>query len=763
MNEAEPATVKLAELLRSPDDLDKISALKAEFTRKKAAVDSQLRISLQEQLALTQAGMSSISDGQRSVDQIKAEMQKIDKLCAEAQNMIRDFPHINLVAQTHRNFMQVEAIKNDIEEFDQRLLLIERLLREDDADMENQPNLLAIHYELTKLRDIKDSTMDQVRSAGDVCEELINNLQLPTGATLQDYFSKLNEVVDWFDDHVGTACMQLIPLIQSGNNGLVVRLALIIEEEEKNDKKARALQDAQQEYKELASRFKSFTTGKKEVRGYKEKFLKAIELACAGQMEQANAMFDEDETKLEKSVRWYFNDLNTVKLGMVNLMPKKWKIFQTYVNLYHKQMHDWLIQRIDDPNLRPPQLLAIVDWVDKYYMKMRKLGVPDDQLRPHVIDDRAGEIIREYRQLIINSVDEWMDRMAKADSQNFLQRDESALDNDEAGAFRTKTLSDMWRMLREQLEVAKASDRSDIVEGVVESMFRALQSRQRMWEQLIDAELQKYADAVGPAAAPDGYQPLQDWLIAIANDQIACIDDADEADGQIGYLTRFTRDVLPLVSPEYANAVASPALDGLRDGYVDLSTHCLAVFAALIFAVDFRVLLPEFFTQAWYGKRGMGQAISTFEDYLNDYAPTLHPSLRDILAEELADEMLVRYLSAVRNKGVKFRRTDPFVDKIKDDVLSVFSFFEKFETFANVKLKWKAIQGFVELLETEKVLVPNVYEALKVEYWDLSMGWVESVLRARDDFDRSLLNAVKAKAAAIEVQRGPETIMGKIK
>ena len=37
------------------------------------------------------------------------------------------------------------------------------------------------------------------------------------------------------------------------------------------------------------------------------------------------------------------------------------------------------------------------------------------------------------------------------------------------------------------------------------------------------------------------------------------------------------------------------------------------------------------------------------------------------------------------------------------------------------------------------------------------------MLRARDDFDRGMLNAVKARAAQIDVVRGMETIMMKVK
>jgi hypothetical protein len=349
--------------------------------------------------------------------------------------------------------------------------------------------------------------------------------------------------------------------------------------------------------------------------------------------------------------------------------------------------------------------------------------------------------------------------MQKTDTETFKARDENGLDQDENSCFRTKTLSDMWRMLREQLEVAKSSKRADIMEGVVEAMFRALQARQRMWEQLVDAELAKYTDANSNS---DGYQGLQDWLIAIANDQIACIDDADESESTQSYLTRFSKEIEGLVSPEYAPK-AQQQVDALREGYIDLSTHCLSAFASLILAVDFRPLLPDFFTQAWYGKKGMGQAISTFEDYLNDYTPVLHPLLRDILSEELSNELLIKYLSSVHNKGAKFRRADPFVDKIRDDVVTVFNFFGSLPCGEAVRQKWGAVESFVDLVEVEKASVPDVYESVKRMYWDVGMGWVEACLRARDDFDRSLLSAVKTRAGAIEVERGAPTVMEKVK
>ncbi|PGH27285.1 hypothetical protein AJ80_00995 [Polytolypa hystricis UAMH7299] len=744
---------RLEDLLRHPDDLEKITALKAEYTRKKAAVDAQLREGLRDQLETVQRCIGHLSEGQRHVSKTRDELQGIDKLCAESQTTVGDFSQIDKLARIQRNFEATIMMKKGLESFDNDITEIERLLAEDDQDLENQPNLLSAHMAITRLRDFRDEAMDQIRKAQDKSNE----------STLLEWFQRLDPVIDWFDEHLGMTCMNLIPLVQSDNRSMVVRLAVVVMNEEKNDAKVQALQEAQKDHKDLASRFKSMNIGPKTVRGYKDKFLKSIEFYAQNQLETSKETFLDDPDKLEKCFKWFFNDLFTVKEGMQPLMPKKWKIYKTYADIYHKMMHDWLINFVDDPELPASNMLSIIHWSEKYYTKMAKLGWKQSDLVPDVLDGREGELVRDWRNLIINALDEWIERMFNADKKNFLERDTDAIDTSPDGYFRTHTLGDMWRMIHEQIIAAGASQRTDVTEGVIDAMFRALKTRQSTWQTLIDDECAKYKTPT--VEQSEGLQQLQDWLIALANDQIACIDDND-ASGQMGYLTRFRRDFEPLVTPKYMATRANVELDALRDGYVDLSTHCISAFIDLIFSVDFRTTLPEFFTQKWYGEFAMKRVTSTFDDYITDYSAVLHPSLADILVEELSDELLVRYLSAIRNRGAKFRRQDPFTDKFKDDVLTAFAFFQKFpEAFAaTIKDRWRLVDFLVRLLEAEKGAgVVAVYETFKMEYWDLQLSWVEAVLRSRDDFERSMVSAVKAKAAELSVERGTETIMGKVR
>ncbi|KAF5691239.1 transport SEC6 [Fusarium circinatum] len=745
---------KLSELLRHPDDLDKIPALKLEFSRKKGAVDGQLRSGLREQLETTQSGMTGLSDGQKTVQMIKEEMIKIDKLCSESQNMIKDFASINLVSQAHRNFGAVETMRRNLETFNERISRVELMLREDDEDSDNMPNLLPCHYELTQLRNIRDDAMEQIQRAEDESLE----------ATLVDYFSRLDDTIDWFDEHVGIIALNLINLVVQDNNGLVVRFAVVMEAEESSDQRVLALQEALKDHKEMATRFQSITDGAKKVRGYKDKFIQAIRLSAEQQFEGAKEEFLEDPSKLDKIMKWYFNDLNVVKVGMSHLMPKKWNIVKTYAGVYHQLMHGFLVGMVDGNEASSAHTLEIVGFPEKYYRKMAKIGLKQEELIPHVIDNREAELVRDFRELIIKFLDEWIDRIFAQEKRDLAERnvEGSNLDQDEYGYFRTKNFVALWRMLREQVDTAANSQRADVVEGVIDAMFARLRTRQQSWQAMLEDEAIPYEEGKIPEL--EGFQALQDWLVATANDQIACIDD-NEDENRLAYLSSFRRLVEQHVTPAYLERIESE-VNTLRDGYVDFSTWCINRFAQVIFSVDFGTVMPDFFTPRWYTTTAMKQMVVTFEEYVNDYRHVLHHSLVDIFVEIFAEELLVRYLSAVRNKGAKFRRTDPFQDKLFNDISTAFECFSTLpspDIGASIKETWRVTEHFLRLLTADRDAIVDAYVTFKMAYWDLNVQWVEAVLKSRDDFERSWIGAVKKEAANIDSGRGPETIMSRVK
>ena len=756
------AIPRVSDLLRTPDDLEKLVNLKTDIVRKKADVDARLREGLSQHLETTQNGMSTLAEGQKLVGQIKDEMKSIHDLCEQAQAIRKDFPQIDYLARVHRNFEATRAMQAGLDSFERDCNEVLGLLEADERDEQQQPNLLEAHMKITRLRDFRDEALDQISKAKD------DSLQ----HTLEDWFAPLDRAIEVFDSHVGVICMDILNLVQQGNDGLVVRLAIVLHSEEKNDERVRALLDAQKDHQDLVSKFTSFTIGPKSIRGYKEKFLKAVELVVQQQFKDIQEPFAADPEKLTKLTKWFFNDLNAVKLGMQKLFPKKWKILKTYVTIYHKTMREFLLSYADSQDISPPQMLGIVHYIDPYHERMSKLGVSKDDLTPHVLDNREGDLVREYRNLITKALTQWIDRMHVTDRKNFIARSPDAIEQDAQGHFRTKTLGDMWRMLHEQTDLAGSSQREDVVEGVMSSMCSALKSRQQQWERMITEEVDKYK--IPTPELMETMQPLQEHLLAIANDQIACVDDAPETvndiTAQAGYLTRFRDHFFNLPTPpsaRFQSTNATTEVEALRDGYVDLSTHAMAAFVKLIFMVDFRTILSDLFVPSkWYQEKAMEQIISTFDDYISDYQAVLHPSLRDILITEIADNLLIAYLTSItRNRGVKFRRQDPFSARFRDDVLSAFDFFQKQspEVFNEaIKPNWKAVNYTVQLLEGEKVAVPGIYEAFKRDFWDLQLSWVEAVLKTRDEWDRNMINAVKRAAAGTYGDRGQETVMGKV-
>ena len=755
------AVPRISDLLRTPDDLEKISMFKSDVLRTKADVDVRLKEGLREHLDTTQSGMSTLAEGQKLVGQIRDEMKSIHDLCEQAQAIRKDFPQIDFLARVHRNFEATRAMQAGLISFNDACNEVKRLLEDDEQDLDNQPNLLEAHMKLTKLRDFRDEALDQIKRARDGSLE----------QTLLDWFQELDVVIEQFDEHIGDIAMRLINLTQRENDGLIVRFAIVIAAEEKNDNRVRAIQDAQKDHQDLVSKFTSFIIGPKIIRGYKEKFLACIKSFASQQFDRIHDAFRDEPDKLEKHTKWFFNDLFACRQGMQKLFPKKWKIFKIYADIYHNEMHDFLLGHVNSDDLRPPEMLAIVHFIDVYYKKMSKLGIPQSELSPHIIDSKEADLVRDYRNIITTALTSWIDRMFVTDRKDFLAHSVEALDQDTNGHYRTKTLGDLWRMLHEQTVAAGESDREDVVEGVMTAMFQALKSRQQQWERLIDEEVAKYKNP--SPELTESINGFQDWLLAIANDSIACIDDASGANNfssQVGYLSRFQEDFAKLQTPpsaKFMSSIATNEIDSLRNGYVDLATFCINRFVSLIFIADFRTVVADLFIPTkWYTENTMKQITLTFADYANDGANFLSQLLLDILIEEMSDALLVNYLTAIKtNKGAKFKRQDRFGDKFRDDVLTAFEFFQKYPEAFNetIKPKWKVIHLAVELLSTEKNSVVSVYSQFKREFWDLQLSWVEGVLKSRDDWDRGMITAVKRAAANAQAERGMETIMGKVK
>jgi len=640
------------------------------------------------------------------------------------------------ISKIHRNFMAVEEIKSNLAGLDARLDDVNRMLQDDDRDelTNPMPNILSIHYTLTQLRDFRDDMMEQSSKTDSDIQE-----------TLRNFFSPLEATTDQFDERIGLIAMSLIDLVRAGNRSLVVRLAKIIEAEERADEKVMALKEAQETHQQLAAKFKSIAKGPKNIRGYKEKFLDCIKAAAGAKFENARSNFEDDPESLAENMIWYFEDLAVVKHEFTQLFPPKWKIFRMILNIYHNLMHDFLKEHIDRPDLDGQSLLSIILFNGQYNKEMKTLGIKAADMVPHVIDGKEVDLLREYSQLIAKKMEEWMNNIAEEDTKEFVNRDHQP--NEEDGKWHMASVPTMFTMINQQLGVALDSNKGNVVSSVVDECVRLLKIRQSKWEQVIKSEITKHMHAVTMEEQEDLPDGILEYMIAVANDQIRCA----------AYTQQISDNNAPLLTKKYEDQVRN-SLDDATNGFVDLATFCMSQIIEIIFN-DLKPIRKTLFTSSWYGGNEMETIITTIRSYVVDIEPGLDEDLFAAFMRQLSEQTCIIYLSCAYNKGAKFRAAET-ANQIRTDVAVGYGFCTEYMDRNEVKAVWTVLEHFLALICTEKDQLTEKYDEFKAAYWDLPMSWVEAVLKAREDKTRDMVEIVKAKAGY--TPRGQEpTIMSR--
>lgn len=108
-------------------------------------------------------------------------------------------------------------------------------------------------------------------------------------------------------------------------------------------------------------------------------------------------------------MKWYFNDFNVVKIGMMLFMLKKWCIGKVYVDVYYQFMYDFFIGIVDDKEFSFVYIFEISSFFEKYYKKMFKIGFCQDDFSLYVIDNCEGELVWDFCEFIIKFFDEWIE------------------------------------------------------------------------------------------------------------------------------------------------------------------------------------------------------------------------------------------------------------------------------------------------------------------------------------------------------------------
>ena len=470
---------------------------------------------------------------------------------------------------------------------------------------------------------------------------------------------------------------------------------------------------------DAALKFRSVQAQARVIKHYRSKIIKAITQSIHSKVEDAYKRSKDNAVSFLGSLTWLYQDIIRIESDVVPCFPPDYEIYALYLREYHKAINT-VVKKIAATKSDASVLLTLYEWLKEYKANMKELNVSPELLEPPLLAGKEQSLIEDYVRLIIQKLDEWSSNLMKTEVAEFIKRSEPPeLDSD--NLYGTQGGVILFQMVNQQLDLAKESGQGAILAKAVGETNRVMRGIQAQWCKVVDAEFKKQIEK--PEEVAGG---LVEYCIALANDQIK------SADFTEALLARLE----PLVSDKYRVPI-NERLNNAIDGYLDTAKKCMQTLIDIIFN-DLKVATKNFFQPPWYDGI-IRQVVETMRDYMTDYQSYLNPALLELLVEDLIDTFILTYLNALAN-ATKLKMPAA-AERLKDDVTEVFAFFTTIAPVKDVEARFEVLETILAMLEASKdIAFLSFWSFAKVH--GPNIAFVEALMKARSDFDRSAVSEV---------------------
>ncbi|OWT37123.1 hypothetical protein J008_06094 [Cryptococcus neoformans] len=740
MSSANPSSI-IAEVLRQPDDLLKLAAYRKKLLKEKSALDTKLSEGVKSQLDATRDALLKLQNSKAAVTLIREEMLAVEKLMG-GEDGGEAFDKITRVSIIHRNFAQTSKMVQNLRSMSEKVDYLSSLLDSDknhpDGAAGPSPNLLPIHFQLQQLEAFRNETLHEAKKSNPQDRE-----------TLVKWFEKVDKVGEDFEAWLWEIAGSVVELLRKGNGGTVVRLLKIIEVEGKEDEKAVAMRLVRKvATTDAASKFKSMQANARVIKNYRHKFLDVMKSTVQQSFEEYFLDNQHDFLGFIEGLGWVYKDIIRIKDDIEPLFPADYEITAFLVKAYHKSLNETLIKVVKSaPEAKV--LLELHAWVKEYRVSMKELEIPPAWIQPPLLDGKSQELIEDYVKLIVTKLDEWTINLMREETGQFTWRTrepEQAAD----GLFGMEGVVDFFQLVNQQCNLALDSNQGAVLTRVVTESAKVMRRVQDQWIKLLADEMKAQTEKKPEEVLPG----LVEYVMALANDQLKSAD----------YAEALSTRLEPLVSDKYKEVI-SARLNEAIDGYIDVAKRCLSCLVQFVFH-DVRVATKALITPSWYTEQLMGQIMETMKDYMGDYQAHLHPSVFEILVDNLLDAFLISYLSALRRASTNSLRMPIAIQKIKSDISSAFQFFSQYKSSPALEENFEVLNMIVNMLAASP-------EMVFMDYWNFAkihgpqLQFAEALMKARDDLDRDgvkeIMETLRRKVKEEDIGEPEEpTIMVKV-
>jgi exocyst complex component 3 len=593
---------------------------------------------------------------------------------------------------------QIQRVEEYIEEESQQVL-------------SDHPSLLMIHYQVFQLEGFRTATMYHARHSS---MDVIN--------TLNNYFQRIVDLSESFDDYVWKLAANTVTLIKEGYGSVIVRLVKIIEMEEHADSEAISVEFKEED---LITSFEP-----RKIKAYRIKYFDILREEIGKTFME---LYDQHRTQVDRflgGIDQLLDNLETVSDELVPCFPRRYNIFQFFVLEHHRTIYDYLTRMVSF-RLDGGAILFILKWVREYYGKMSgKMGVGEELLEPRLLDGKEEEMVTSYVTMARNQLNEWMKNLLNRETTEFLSRTKPP-EVDEHGRYVVAGSVIVYQMFNQQVDVVSQSRKSSLLAEIVNECIDRLADYQKSWNTVLGSEMKRFE-----AKEKDFAPGLTEYVIALANDAYRS--------------TEFNEQFLNRLETLCEEAYLEPLkarIQETSDMFINISKRCYTALCDIVIQ-DLKPATSQLFCPSWYEQDLIRLITGTLEDYCSDFTLFLTEYLLSKLTNDLFDRVVLVYLDAFRFKQAKFHMPVAS-DKIKSEVKQLTDFFLKFKKEKRVQQGLDPIIKVVAVLDSNARMAFMDFYTLWKAYPDIPIGFVEDVLSKRDDLEKSqvkeIMENIKAK------------------
>lgn len=791
---------KIGELIKSEEDLNKISSLRQQFMKEKSSVDIKLSQSTQQQINSIMNNLTQLNNTAKRLGSIKSNISKVNTLYEDSVVSVEHYELIRKMTTVNQYLAQVSNLYNDISGYKDYLEILERQIRYELEKLKQDlkytlPHLFEIHYGFTQARNFQDYLEEYSQGLSDDLQSIIYKIVAPMKKTTKLFEELLNEAI-----------IGLTEAAKDENYECIYRLIKVIEYEDKEDLKFTLMENLKLN-QGRDGRTVNYANFRRARRNYKKFFYLKLEASIQESFDNCVDHYYEDKMMVYENLEWLEDELMFVVNNLEDHFPASWKISKFILDAYHNQIHKFTIDIINsEPTAE--DLLKILSY-DSHYTKYLASISQDSKLGKLEGKSIMGEelktiVLEDYMKMIISKMNEWNDNLMKQETASFKQRtnspdiytyrqiieDEDI--NDQLITYPIDTdvyvLPDFktpLTLLKEQADVAAGSGYSKIMVGVVENWTQCYIKRTKNFHQLVLDEFDRYM-SINSNEKFLLKESKTSRLFKRKNASEPALDvenmTAEELDeisrpGLIEYLTALgntyeinTNRLQEKFLPRYKEKVhtnyhvrLTQAFEDIMIPTTDLNAEIIANLAEII-VNDLYPALSIIFTKKWY--EGSSQTsdepemahliVQTIAEYMEEFRGYSTYDMYLITFNVLLDSFISKYIrigyenilygdaKKIDPKAVKKYKS--FTEAVGRDITIFYKglehlFTRKDKAYLASTLRAIEYLGDLGTCENPSQTIPEIWEhEILSSFYYCSVEYVRGVCLCRKDMDRAQVN-----------------------